>query len=980
MTALLPLLLCARTSAAMLVVDGVAKSASDTNPGTRALPLKTISAAVKLTKPGDTVLVRPGVYRESVQVTLSGTPDQPITLRSEVPYAAVIDGADVIPTAQFTSVSPGVYSFAAPDLPDSAGQFAPGQQVYINGEPLDPAANAAQLTPGTFFLDFAARRVLFAPLEDQDPNKIRVEYARRDGQIASNGSAVNDIHVQGFTILHNASPFGYRFGILVSGQRWVVENNHIFWSSYAGIRMEKSNHCIVRNNLIDWSGATGIGGFANINLLFENNIMRHGNWRRQDTGFDGGAGKWVFMYDSMIRGNESAFNNGFGPWFDLACGHNVYQGNVTHDSTQNAGLFAEISWNIKFLDNIAYNNEQGLMVGETSGCLLQHNICYNNQTGIYMRSDDKRLNKTEYGYQSEDSFRKLLSDNIPDIDPARLAALSDEFSTYWILPVAHPEKNNTVSENLFLDNGDAYYEWRHYGVPSAVDVDINNFSDSNLFAGTPEGSLFHYSDGAYPGLDAWRSASGRDLHSAVLDPSALPVSLPDWAKPQHTLLTQKMRSWGEISTLNLSLVKTPSAAEMNGRVLRSSLFQMVDVGDPQIKAALIIVEGQRTLAVWTTQIAARRPVRLRLGVPTVTLEDGYLRRTRVVLPDGAVSFTASYLPVYLRGVGSRIVPAPVVTLTPQAFNAPGQTVPVQAVFTNDYKTPVTLTASFLPGSGFRAVPSSVTKSLKPGAKYEATIQLQPVGTPISGPAQVRLRARLGSETITQVAAFSVGEGGGLIPFVATPPALEAGPDSWKALGDAAKLAAIGSADQIATGDKSLWKGPQDLSGQVYAAWTTNALLIGVNVIDDAVVPAAPGMNPYDADSAELFVDGRAPAFQYQNTPTGGCYHVTVSPASEKGGDPVVSLQGPSAPAGIQTAAVRTRTGYFVTVQLPLSAQNFPDGGFRAGRPVKLAVLITDKDDPKAQGRKYEIGWGISPNGSNYNDTSGWKILTLGAVH
>jgi len=402
------------------------------------------------------------------------------------------------------------------------------------------------------------------------------------------------------------------------------------------------------------------------------------------------------------------------------------------------------------------------------------------------------------------------------------------------------------------------------------------------------------------------------------------------------------------------------------------------VGDPQIKAALLTVGRQRTLAVWTTQVAARRPLRLRLNVPAVTVEDGYLRATRRPLPDGTISLTAGFLPIYLRGVGTRITPAPVVELTPQAFNSPGQAVPVQVVFTNDRKTPAALSAAFQTGPAFRAVPAQITRTLAPGEKYAATVNLQPQGTPKSGLAQVRLNAQIGRETLTQVAAFSVGEGGGTLPFATAAPDPNAGPDGWKTLGAAAKVAAIGSADQIATGDKSLWKGPQDLSGQVYAAWTTDAIIVGINVIDDAVVPATVGINPYDADSVEVFVDGRAPAFQYQASPTEGCYQINVSPAAEKGGQPGVSVLGKTTAQGLQTSAVRTPGGYFVTVRLPLSAHNFPAGGFRTGRPVKLAVLITDKDDPKAQGRKYEIGWGVSPNGANYANTSGWKTLTLGA--
>ena len=44
---------------ATIIVDNQNPRAADTNPGTRAAPLKTISAAARKVKPGDEVLVRP---------------------------------------------------------------------------------------------------------------------------------------------------------------------------------------------------------------------------------------------------------------------------------------------------------------------------------------------------------------------------------------------------------------------------------------------------------------------------------------------------------------------------------------------------------------------------------------------------------------------------------------------------------------------------------------------------------------------------------------------------------------------------------------------------------------------------------------------------------------------------------------------------------------------------------------------------------
>ena len=70
--------------------------AADSNTGTKEDPFKTISAAAKIVKPGDRVTVAPGIYRESVTLTVSGEEGKPIIFRSDEPRKAIISGSDII--------------------------------------------------------------------------------------------------------------------------------------------------------------------------------------------------------------------------------------------------------------------------------------------------------------------------------------------------------------------------------------------------------------------------------------------------------------------------------------------------------------------------------------------------------------------------------------------------------------------------------------------------------------------------------------------------------------------------------------------------------------------------------------------------------------------------------------------------------------------------------------------------------------------
>src|SRR4051812_11209185 len=55
-----------------------ATAGADTNPGTESRPFRTISAAAAVAKPGDTVRVAAGVYRERVDPPRGGVDGQPI--------------------------------------------------------------------------------------------------------------------------------------------------------------------------------------------------------------------------------------------------------------------------------------------------------------------------------------------------------------------------------------------------------------------------------------------------------------------------------------------------------------------------------------------------------------------------------------------------------------------------------------------------------------------------------------------------------------------------------------------------------------------------------------------------------------------------------------------------------------------------------------------------------------------------------------
>ncbi len=70
----------------------VSTEGSDANKGTKAAPWRTVGHAVKQLKAGNTLYLRGGSYFENVYVSLIGTRDKPIVIRSFPGEQAVIDG------------------------------------------------------------------------------------------------------------------------------------------------------------------------------------------------------------------------------------------------------------------------------------------------------------------------------------------------------------------------------------------------------------------------------------------------------------------------------------------------------------------------------------------------------------------------------------------------------------------------------------------------------------------------------------------------------------------------------------------------------------------------------------------------------------------------------------------------------------------------------------------------------------------------
>ncbi|HKQ79252.1 MAG TPA: choice-of-anchor Q domain-containing protein [Blastocatellia bacterium] len=134
----------------------VSPGGSDSNPGTQALPFKTIQRAADIVDPGDTVIVEDGVYTMGVPhpscspitavvcLTKGGTPGKWIVFKSRNPWGAKIDGENnrVQNGFRFATPTANYLRFEGFDVYGMGNDgSAAGFEIYKGGHDIQIAGN-----------------------------------------------------------------------------------------------------------------------------------------------------------------------------------------------------------------------------------------------------------------------------------------------------------------------------------------------------------------------------------------------------------------------------------------------------------------------------------------------------------------------------------------------------------------------------------------------------------------------------------------------------------------------------------------------------------------------------------------------------------------------------------------------------------------------------------------------------------------------
>jgi Legume lectin domain/Chitobiase/beta-hexosaminidase C-terminal domain/MBG domain (YGX type)/Right handed beta helix region len=375
-----------------LYVDGV--RGSDSNSGAPTSPLKTIQAAINKANTlnhnsiGVRVVVRPGIYREFVNIAGFNLTTAPLTVEASTTGAAIIAGSDLL--TGWTQESPIVYStnwtanLGTCAIPSGwPTDFAPvaqhAEMVFVDGTPLTQVMAYSDLRPGTFFVGDAQGKIYVSPAAGSNLATSMVEAAKRTQTLDVVGRT--NVVVRGLVFRHAANCINTYSAEVYQSANVLVDSIQADWNNWGGFGVFTSDNVTVQNSVANHNGGVGMGGANDRSVLFNFNESDYNNWRGAQAAFYdwgmGGTKLWA-MHGATVQNHYSYNNQAQGLWFDTD-NKNISISNATLSGNVLAALQIERNEGPLTVQNSHLcNSGSGAHILTSQNVTIQGNTIYNN--------------------------------------------------------------------------------------------------------------------------------------------------------------------------------------------------------------------------------------------------------------------------------------------------------------------------------------------------------------------------------------------------------------------------------------------------------------------------------------------------------------------------------------------------------------------------------------------------------------------------
>ena len=419
-----------------IVVNNRLVGARDSNPGTFTLPVKTIQAAANMAQPGDTILVKAGIYREQIAPPRGGTRNKPVVYKAAYGEEVSVRGSEQV--SNWINIGGGVWKIELADrFFQGFNPFARNVQgawlstkakkevminnrepakhsilynhlgeVYLNGEAFSEMfslAEVMQTVKSWYCENNDGFTTIWGNFGDQNPNKNLAEINVRSTIIFPKLSGLKYIVIDGFDVRHSACQWSDIYSLeegaigMKYGYGWVIQNCRISDSKNNGISMGVSDEVhfsfdlkkggdnipqygnfgfhIIRNNIIKRCGQCGIYGcYGAVGTIIENNEISETVYRKEWSGPNQADIKILFPIDVIISNNKFYGSNGCGRaiWLDWGSQNVRVTKNLIVDRID--GVFTEVSFGPTVVDNNIFIRS-GIR-DWSDGNIYAHNLFY----------------------------------------------------------------------------------------------------------------------------------------------------------------------------------------------------------------------------------------------------------------------------------------------------------------------------------------------------------------------------------------------------------------------------------------------------------------------------------------------------------------------------------------------------------------------------------------------------------------------------
>jgi parallel beta-helix repeat protein len=504
--------------AAVRYADPANPAAQDAGEGDAKHPYRTLAYAIRNLRPGDTLNIAGGVYREALRFPDGNWSGGPTVIQAAGNAEVLIKGSDivtgwerqagsvyvkrpwtvnsqqvVVDGVALKQIGGTIYGGYPEKANHPMAKLHAGQKGGIWPGRVSGGLN--EMTDNSFYYD-AGAQALYIKVPVTSLEGHTVEVSVRPHLVF--GQRLQDVTLKNLRFQHaNTTALNQTGAVTLSGSRLVLENIEVTHVDGNGFDLT-GDEIVVTKSRANHCGQVGMKVRGRGNRLTGNETSFN-NTRGFNKWWEAGGAKFVGeggLRDSEVSGHRAIGNNGDGIWFDWMNSNNQVRENV---AAYNAGfgIHYEASQRGYIYNNYVFANKQrGIYLPHSSESVVAHNlVAKNGMEGIAVIDEGRSKTKTE------------------------------------LRPRA-----NRVFGNIIAWNGKAAIV-----LPAGL---VENASDYNLLLSAREPPAFSLGWGsrASPlrkGLADWRAASGQDTHSwseSLEVPRALLAALekgqpdPDWSQ------------------------------------------------------------------------------------------------------------------------------------------------------------------------------------------------------------------------------------------------------------------------------------------------------------------------------------------------------------------------------------------------------------------------------------------------------------------